>query len=45
MHQSLTHLMRTHFMAEAYTVAALRCLPEIHPIYKVQVDKEGIVCH
>lgn len=35
MHQSITHLMRTHFMVEAYSVAAFRCLPEIHPIYKV----------
>lgn len=35
MHQSITHLMRTHFMVEAYIVAALRCLPEIHPIYKL----------
>ncbi|TWW68834.1 hydroperoxide isomerase ALOXE3-like [Takifugu flavidus] len=35
MHQSISHLLRTHFMAEAYIVAGLRCLPEIHPIYKL----------
>uniref|UniRef100_A0A674N9N1 Uncharacterized protein n=1 Tax=Takifugu rubripes TaxID=31033 RepID=A0A674N9N1_TAKRU len=35
MHQSITHLLRTHFMVEAYIVAGLRCLPEIHPIYKL----------
>lgn len=35
-HQSIVHLLNTHFLAEAYIVAALRSLPEIHPIYKVR---------
>lgn len=44
MHQSITHLLRTHFMVEAYIVAGLRCLPEIHPIYKVWVERGGAAC-
>ncbi|KAK1900610.1 Hydroperoxide isomerase ALOXE3 [Dissostichus eleginoides] len=34
-HESVHHLMRTHFLAEVFAVAALRSFPVIHPIYKV----------
>ncbi|XP_068580797.1 hydroperoxide isomerase ALOXE3-like isoform X2 [Cebidichthys violaceus] len=34
-HQAVQHLMNTHFLAEAYTVAALRSFSVIHPLYKL----------
>uniref|UniRef100_A0A8C2ZEQ2 Uncharacterized protein n=1 Tax=Cyclopterus lumpus TaxID=8103 RepID=A0A8C2ZEQ2_CYCLU len=33
-HQAVQHLMKTHFLAEVYTVAALRKFSVIHPLYK-----------
>ncbi|KAK5880029.1 hypothetical protein CesoFtcFv8_023098 [Champsocephalus esox] len=34
-HESVHHLMRTHFLAEVFAVAALRSFPVIHPMYKL----------
>ncbi|KAK5852920.1 hypothetical protein PBY51_006753 [Eleginops maclovinus] len=34
-HESVHHLVRTHFLAEVFAVAALRRFPAIHPFYKL----------
>ncbi|XP_068433013.1 hydroperoxide isomerase ALOXE3-like [Clinocottus analis] len=34
-HEAVQHLMKTHFLAEVYAVAALRSFSVIHPLYKL----------
>ncbi|XP_058415905.1 polyunsaturated fatty acid lipoxygenase ALOX15 isoform X3 [Diceros bicornis minor] len=35
LHELQSHLLRGHLMAEVIAVATMRCLPSIHPIFKV----------
>lgn len=35
LHELLSHLLRGHLMAEVIAMATMRCLPSIHPIFKV----------